>query len=124
MKTIIFIFSIIVLFTTMGCKKESVSQKSSEKVISVNLNKSDTLYAFSFGYFGDEEGSNIARQAKHAAISEIKIKEWVERIFQYQPQNNYIGSDTVIIETLRGTDGGGKPNLSNKTIFIFKVSHF
>ena len=123
MKKTTLVITIMMLIISMGCKKAADVQKTTEKTISVSLNKSDTLYNCSFGYFGDEESISIIKQAKHSSISEIKNQHWEERIFQYQPKNNFIGLDTVIIETRKGTDGGAKPNLINNTIFIFRMNH-
>ena len=122
MKTTTLILIIMMLIISMGCKKETSTQKTSEKIISVSLNKSDTLYKNSFGYFGDEEGISIIKQAKHSAISKIINQPFEERIFQYQPLNNFVGLDSVIIETNKGSDGASKSTLINKTIFIFKMS--
>ena len=123
MRTTLLIITMMMLFASMGCKKETNSPRTSEKIISVSLMKSDTLYKNSFGYFGDEEGISIIKQARHSSISTIINNHWEERIFQYQPLNNFIGLDTVIIETEKGSDGGTKPDLINKTIFIFEMNH-
>lgn len=122
MRTTLLIIIMLMLIASIGCKKETNSQKTTEKIISVSLMKSDTLYKYSFGYFGNEEGISIIKQARHSAISTIINNQWEERIFQYQPLNNFIGLDTVIIETAKGSDGGSNPDLINKTIFIFEMS--
>ena len=123
MKTTLVIITMMMLIASMGCKKETNPQKISEKIISVSLMKSDTLYKYSFGYFGTEEGISIIKQARHSAVSTIINQPWEERFFQYQPLNNFTGLDTVVIETAKGSDGALKPDLINKTIFIFEMNH-
>jgi hypothetical protein len=120
---LIMLMSFTPSLTSTGCKKTIDATKNSEEIISVSLKKPDTLYTYSFGYFGDEEGISIVKQASHSVISKIEKKQWEERIFQYQPQNNYMGRDTVIIETQRGSDGAEKNSLIDKTIFIFDIKY-
>ena len=49
MRTTLGIITMMMLISSIGCKKETNSQKFSEKIISVSLKKSDTLYKNSFG---------------------------------------------------------------------------
>jgi hypothetical protein len=64
-----------------------------------------TAYELSFGYFGDEEGVMITSFPEHAETCEILNKHWEERILRYVPEADFLGSDTLVVKTIRNWEG-------------------
>ena len=98
---IVFCVSIL----TVSCDKEFCS-KDKKQTVNVNLKVNDA-YQYELGLLGDEEGAVITRQAKHFLnslverdISKSKV------IYKYQPSQGFIGSDEVVLESKKGSDGG------------------
>jgi hypothetical protein len=86
------------------------------ETISVSLSNTE---AFSYATVGgDEEGARIAVQPKHAMISEIRRgaeTNWVAT-YVYQAKPGYIGSDSVRLEILTGSDGASPPDIRTLVI--------
>ena len=85
------------------------------KTIEKNMNSSNTeIYEYDLGFFGDEEGSWINKQAKHFEISEIKRNHNTgQHLYIYKPKEGFTGTDVVEIETNKGSNGAsfGTKNL-------------
>lgn len=72
--------------------------------LDTTITVSDTLL-LSFGYFGDEEGLYIDQFPGHAEACSFLNRQWEERILQYIPDSAFTGRDSLVIITLRGSDG-------------------
>lgn len=110
-----FIYSIIIaglLVFSVGCDKI----KSQSTDLEINLANHE-VYHLELGYFGDEEGPSIIRDATHAMSSTILGMPWELRVYEYIPTPDYVGVDTVEVKTERGSDGASP----NEDIEIFKL---
>ncbi len=61
-------------------------------------------YEWFISSFGDEEGAGIIKQAQHFKVSKIDREEGT---YYYQPQDGFIGADSVKIEVSEGSHVGG-----------------
>jgi len=82
------------------------------QMISENIDLLNTEdYEYDLGSFGDEEGAEIITQAEHFDISELNRDVDTGKIlYQYKPQEGFVGSDFVEITTNRGSDGASSGN--------------
>ncbi len=112
MKRII-LFSALALFLSAmgGCEKEDIKKHSECQGYSHTEKKKVYVYGFHSG--GDEEGSSIVQQAKHFKVSEMKYRSE----YTYKPKDNYIGTDSVEIETYRLFIGSGSRTIRYKIKF-------
>lgn len=88
----------------------------------VSLKNTETFEYPTVG--GDEEGARISVQAKHYSISEIRrgpATNWVA-VYVYQPLAGFVGTDSVEIEILTGSDGASPPDMK-KAVFRFLVAN-
>jgi len=119
------LIAILVSSVLISCEKESdnlTKQNGIEisNLIDTTIISTDTLN-YSFGYFGDEEGISIISQAQNSKTCELLNKQWEERILQFIPQSDFLGLDSVIVVTQRGSDGAS-PSTDIDTIkIIIKV---
>ena len=89
---------VVGLVALVGCS--TYLGLGSDKQITVSIKKSE-VYAYEFGFSGDEEGASIKRQASHFAVSEIVrdiTTNW-SPVYRYQPGKGYVGTDSVEIQT-------------------------
>ncbi|GEM_PF-1377862 len=102
------LFSVILLIS--GCIFDRT--KYEEKLESFEIRNQDTL-VYSLGYFGDEDGSGITKQASNYSFSFIESDSISsEYRFKYKTIDGYFGKDYVEIESNWGSDGtGGSPSL-------------
>lgn len=75
---------------------------------------------FDLGYFGDEEGARIHKQAQHFLTSEIDREPETAK-YIYTPAKNYKGQDEVEIIIETGSDGAG-PGKEEMLILKFIIS--
>ncbi len=61
-------------------------------------------YEWFIDAFGDEEGAGIIKQAKHFKVSEVDREKGT---YYYQPQDEFVGADSVEIEVSKGAYAGG-----------------
>ncbi len=122
MKTILkSFFALFLLLAIWHCDKTENTDLYRGEIIQL---KNSEEYIHDFKISGDEEGAVIKVQAKHFLISEISRNEntnW-SVVYTYQPESDYIGTDSVEIETCTGGDGLSCSNLESFT-FIFEVSN-
>ncbi len=105
--------SILILIVAFGltsffqsCKKDSTIASDKNKInVSLKVNQS---YQYDLGGFGIEEGAGIATQASHFLVS-IAYRDtsgMTPNIFyKYTPQANFVGTDSVILKSARGSNG-------------------
>jgi hypothetical protein len=118
MKTVQFIFLFLLAAMFWQCSKED-SPDLKHNSLEITL-KNTEVYRHDFNISGDEEGAVITQQANHSIRSEIvrnKTTDW-SVVYVYQPENSFIGLDSVEIETCTG--GDGTPNSCNTETVKFK----
>jgi hypothetical protein len=116
-----FIILMIISLIILSCQKESnkISEQyknSLSNQIDTTIFSSDTLQV-SFGYFGDEEGISIISPPKNSKFCKLINKPWEERILRYIPLDNFLGTDSVSIITMKGSDGAS-PSADIDTILV------
>ncbi len=117
----IIILSIIISIVFISCEKETdVKIKQYSNLIDTTIISFD-LFEFSFGYFGDEEGISIISYPRNSKSCELLNKQWEERILQYLPQDNFIGIDSIIVKTMRGSDGANPSTDIDTILVVIKV---
>lgn len=116
---LIFVFGISIL--SQSYKNDS-SLNSTKNTIYVTIITDDT-YEYDLGYFGDEEGAYISKQAKHFQVSEIeRIIASGKVIYTYQPIESYVGTDEVEIKSERGSDGATPNDDIITTLIKFTIT--
>jgi len=83
-----------------SCKKEPMPKEAITQTINVGL-KSNENYTFTLPKNQEDDPYEITSQAKHFGISEVGVNTSGERVFNYTPSKDYIGSDQVIISNDR-----------------------
>ena len=84
--------------------------------------KSGQEFIHDFNISGDEEGATIITQAEHAEVSQLIRNEstnW-SVIYRYKSVEDFIGLDSVIIETCTGGEGISCNQLDT-LVFTFHV---
>lgn len=113
------IFLVISLFY-IACEQEPGLVLNNEptplNTIDTNIYKNDTL-EISFGYFGDEEGISVISEPQYALFYSLLNKPWEERILQYIPEQDFLGTDSVILVTSKGSEGAS-PAIEIDTITL------
>ncbi|HSH20321.1 MAG TPA: hypothetical protein VLA03_07695 [Draconibacterium sp.] len=122
MKILTEILLLLVLFTTIfwSCEKEETLEPNNQVYITLK-NTDDFIHDLKIS--GDEEGATIKEQATHFSISKIIRNEstgW-SVVYQYKPEPDFVGTDSVKIETNTGSDGSGPGNI-NLTEFFFQIT--
>ncbi len=114
-QTIVFLISLCI--AAFSCEKESEPAGFPINEIINTTIKSKQIFEYSFGYFGDEEGISIISYPQHSKSCELLNKQWEERILRYVPADAFLGADTVLVRTMRGSDGAS-PSTEIDTITI------
>jgi hypothetical protein len=94
----------------------SCGTSSPEEVLRVSLSNVDTFEYPTVS--GDEDGTRVATQPRHAEVSEVRRNaetNWVVT-YVYQPIAGYVGSDVVELEILTNPDGVSPPDVRRLTI--------
>ena len=116
-----FIFLVNIFIAAYSCEKETeIAGMPNYEIIDTTI-LSTQIFEYSFGYFGDEEGISILSYPKHSKICELLNEQWEERILRYVPDDLFLGSDTVVVETMRGSDGAGPSTEVDTTMIVLKV---
>jgi len=103
--------------TTTGC----ILPGQNVTVKNITLNVNDT-YSYELGIFGYEDGAGIEQQAKHFAVSETDRK-YDTVVYHYQPAPGYIGEDTVILKSSRGSNGSSSNTNIAYTAILFTIGN-
>ena len=122
MKRLCYLMLVFVLFTsTQSCEKDNPSKTSTNSIqISLKLNE---IYHFDLGYFGDEEGALISKQANHFQTSKIdRDINSGKIIYTYVPTIDYSGMDEVELKSIRGSDGASPDTNIITTVVKFSIS--
>lgn len=84
---------------------------------------SDEEFVYRLGFLGDEEQALIKEDSKHAAVSKL-IRDFDESAtveYHYQPETDFTGRDTVVLEVRRGSDGASPNRQIYITVLNFNV---
>jgi hypothetical protein len=103
-----------------SCKNDQVVNPDTN-TINATIKPGET-YQYDLGYFGDEEGAHISKQAIHAQLSNIeRAPDFGKVIYTYQSEANYIGTDEVEIKSERGSDGASPNDKIITTLIKFTI---
>lgn len=91
------------LYVLNACQKDSFEPDDTQNISIKNTEE----YTYNLNISGDEEGAIIITMAKHAKFCEITRNSATDYncIFNYIPQEDYVGTDYVEIETCTGGEG-------------------
>jgi len=107
---------------SQGCSKEDIVIHSPD-TNTVTLSRNKT-YHFDLGYFGDEEGVGISRQATHYIVSKPDRDKTIRKIgYTYTPALNFSGTDEVELKSMRGSEGASANNNIIITTIKFNISN-
>ena len=116
------IIPVALLTFSQGCSKEDIVIHSPD-TNTVSLTRNET-YHFDPGYFGDEEGAIISRQATHFIVSKLDRDITTGKIgYTYPPALNFTGTDEVELKLMRGSDGASSNNNIIITTIKFNISN-
>ena len=117
---------IVILFTGLSllfsCTKDPGNEINPGIQQEFEINAGDLL-TVNLGSFGDEEGAWIIKNPQHAKVSNLYRQISLSSIvYEYQPQDNYAGEDSVTIILNRGSDGAspGRNDTANIRIIVKK----
>lgn len=111
------LLAIILCILFFSCEKDSdILLNQNYNLIDTTIFINDT-FEYSFGYFGDEEGISIISYPDNSKSCKLLNKQWEERILRYVPIDTFIGIDTVILKSMRGSDGAS-PSTDIDTIQV------
>jgi hypothetical protein len=86
----------------------------------IEIFRGNTL-EITLGNFGDEEGAGIYLNPRHAGISKIyRQLNSNSIVYQYTPNNDFVGKDSVGLILYRGSDGASAGR-KDTTIICFVV---
>lgn len=112
MKTKTVLFRLIILsglLQLISCSKNN--DKPNEHIINaiiqpeIGISIGDTLKV-NLGTFGDEEGAGIFKNPRNAKVSKTYSQSNSSSIiYEYFPNDKFIGKDTVALILYRGSDG-------------------
>ena len=116
------IILLFILTITFGCNKDKSAQPDTIKIYSsIKVNQT---YQYYLGYFGDEEGATISRQATYFQTSKIERDiNSGKIIFYYLPTQDFVGTVEIEIKTERGSDGASASNNISFTIIYLTISN-
>lgn len=112
MKTRLMLFAGIILLISCSKNEVPVNENliverniSTEKFQLMEIDNGDTLKA-NLGYFGDEEGAWIFEDPIHVKYDTIyRDLNSASIFYEYSPEENFSGRDTVGLILNRGSDG-------------------
>jgi len=118
-KVILPILSCLLLL--QACKKGN-GPSSQIQTIAATV-KSGQTYKSDLGNYGDEEGVTITRQAAHFQVSSIDRDLSSGKIsLKYTPAPDYIGTDEVVVQSSKGSDGASPNNKVISITFKFTIT--
>jgi len=107
----------LTLSLILGCKDEEIY-----KTLEVELVKNEVYY-FNTRHGGDEEETSIIRQAEHYLVSKIYYDDSTDlRLYEYQPQTDYVGTDVVQLKLGSGSNGASPSNRFEYVTINFLVT--
>lgn len=104
MKTTALTLTLLTAVFFTSCEKEPSEPVEYNSTHEISLNQNE-LYVHPTGFSGDEEGGRISLQAKNFSISELTRDSLMDIIYQYKPDSNFVGLDTVQVLIQSGWDG-------------------
>lgn len=118
-----FVITLILGIVLFSCEKDNLlglKRNDQPSLIDTTIYSFDTLN-ISFGYFGDEEGISIVSRPANSKFCELLNKQWEERILRYIPQDNFLGIDSTVVVTMKGSDGASPPTDIDTILIVIKV---
>lgn len=98
----IVIITLATFLVLLSCKEEE------DTTDYLTVTSGDTLRYYA-GSLGDEEGAGVITEPKHAKYQELlRTTDFSGIEYLYVPKDNYEGTDFVVIETRRGSDGASE----------------
>jgi hypothetical protein len=102
-KHLIILFLGLTIF--FSCSKNSGHIITSDIKQEFKINSGDLLKV-NLGNFGDEEGASIFKNPQYAKVNKLNRQINSNSItYEYLPQDNFIGIDSVTLILNRGSDG-------------------
>lgn len=101
MKSIKYMFFLLMLgFAACGDSFDESIEEINEDLFNINviLNKNTERYSYAFGRLGIEDGIWIVKEADHALVSEVTFDEDRNAAYNYQPQKDFKGNDSVTVD--------------------------
>ncbi len=118
----ILLFNVFLLFLSLmvGCEKDETTKIKKDDGVNFkdckdySEKEKKKEYVWYAGY-GDEEGAWLIQQAKH-----FKFSDFIESgVYKYQPDDRYLGIDSVLISTNTGSDGTSLGVITNYKIKFY-----
>jgi hypothetical protein len=103
-----------------SCKKTVAKETSTPTEVTV---KTGETYQYDMGLLGDEEGVMITQQAAHFQKSEVVRLQAEHVIYTYVAAPGYSGTDEVVLQTNRGSDGASAPKVVTSTTLHFTITN-
>lgn len=107
-------------FTSCEKEKEPIEPIEYHSTHEISLNPNE-LYVHLTGFSGDEEGGSVSLQSKNFAISEVTRDDQMEIVYQYKPDSNFVGKDTVQVLIKIGWDGESSYDQHYYFNFYFEI---
>ena len=115
-KSLTILFLGLTLF--FSCSKNSGHIIISDLKQEFEINSGDLLKV-NLGSFGDEEGASIFKNPLYAKVNKLNRQKNLSLIiYEYLPQDNFVGKDSVILILNRGSDGASLGKNDTITIWI------
>ena len=121
-----FIFCLIIsagiLIILPGCSNEE-PVNTPANIISISVGRNETVH-YDLGYFGEEEGALISKQASHYLVSKTDRDINTGKImYIFTPALGFTGTDEVELKSMRGSDGASANNNIIFTTIRFNISN-
>jgi len=123
-----YMMMIAVVALASSCRKENIQPEATTvtQIVNVDL-ATNARYTYDIAYHGNANDVVISKQATNYLISKTNVLSADRIQFEYQPAQNYTGTDEIQITQNsaehhkgQGTCGNGSSH-GNKIVYIFKV---
>ncbi len=105
MNKITFLIALFLCVGIWGCE----DKEDNKNCTNYTEQEKSKKYEWFIDSFGDEEGAGIIKQAKHFKISKVDREKGT---YYYQPQDEFVGKDSVEIEVSKGSDGASRGDIT------------
>ena len=115
------IFLILISVICFSCTRDDDGTPTPKIEENVFISKSEN-YNYQIGFLGDEDGVEITQQAQHFEISRVvRNNNTGEVIYNYKPQSDFIGSDSVELSVTTYAVGLNRSSTVRIVKIIFQV---